>query len=63
MLKAFPLKDGRMVLRRRCALVRLLMGLDFHLLRTVLLLGLLGLLSVVLLHLLFLRFSGVFLGG
>jgi len=39
----------------------LLMGLDFFLLRRVFLLELLGLLSVVLLHLLFLRFTGVFL--
>jgi len=51
-----------MTLRRRRALVWLLMNLHFLLLHRVLFLELLRLLSVALLHLLFLRFTGVFLG-
>src|SRR5271169_2908686 len=46
----------------RCTLVRLLLGLYFLLLYSVLLLELLGLLRVALLHLLFLRLAGIVLG-
>jgi len=51
-----------MALGGGCTLVRLLMSVHFLLLRGVLLLELLGLLRVSLLHLLFLRFTGVFRG-